>query len=464
MVKSFGSTLTALGLIGALAACASPGANGAHSASIFGEKVDTSNIGIATRAQAALEKGDTAAAVDLAERAVANSPRDAGFRGLLGNAYFASGRFASAEAAYEDSLTLLPNQPQLILKLALVSIAQGKSGEALAQLEAARDYLDPSDYGLALALAGQPASAVSVLEHAARAVGADARVRQNLALAHALQGDWTAAKTVAAQDVPADQLNARIQQWMTFASPTRASDQVAALTGVTPAAADPGQPSRLALVPQENRTAASDPVFVPVAEPEPIMVAEAPAPAPVEFSAVAAPEPVMVADVEPAVAPQPVAEAPKPQPKPVAVQAAALKPQPKRVAAKAPAAKTHAAKPALSPRAASLTDGRPAVTKAAFPKIARGDSQSVVQLGAYASRSFVGTAWNKLSKKYPALRGYSPATARFASDKGTVYRLSIQGFASDGDARDFCMALKRAGGNCFVRSIAGDAPVRLASL
>jgi D-alanyl-D-alanine carboxypeptidase len=166
MVKSFGSTLTALGLIGALAACSTPGANSARSASIFGDKVDTSNIGIATRAQAALEKGDTVAAIDLAERAVAGSPRDAGFRALLGNAYFAGGRFASAEAAYKDSLSLMANQPQLILKLALVSIAQGKSNEALAQLDAARDYLDPSDYGLALALAGQPAGAVSVLEAA----------------------------------------------------------------------------------------------------------------------------------------------------------------------------------------------------------------------------------------------------------------------------------------------------------
>lgn len=469
MKKSFGSTLTALGLIGALAACASPGANGAHSASIFGDKVDTSNIGLATRAQAALEKGDTSAAIDLAERAVANSPRDAGFRGLLGNAYFASGRFASAEAAYKDSLTLLPNQPQLILKLALVSIAQGKSGEALTQLEAARDYLDPSDYGLALALAGQPASAVSVLEHAARAVGADARVRQNLALAHALQGDWAAAKTVAAQDVPADQLNARIQQWMTLATPVRASDQVAALTGVTPAATDPGQPNRLALAPQEVRTAAADPFVIPFAEPEPVLVAEtpAPAPAPVAYSAIEVPEPVMAAAADPAAtapqpvveAPRPVAGAPQPQPEPVALKAAAPNPQPKRVAAKA-----SAPKPSLSPRAASLTEGRPKMTKAAFPKIARGDSQSVVQIGAYASRSFVGVAWGNLSKKYPALRGYTPSTARFASDKGTVFRLSVQGFASDGDARDFCEALQRAGGKCFVRSIAGDAPVRLASL
>ena len=130
--------------------------------------------------------------------------------------------------------------------------------------------------------AGRPAaSAVAVLEQAARAVGADARVRQNLALAYALQGDWTAAKTIAAQDVPADQVT-RIQQWMTFAKPTRASDQVAALTGITPAAADPGQPVRLALHPKQNtRQAAAEPVPAPVAEPEPVLVAERPAPAPV---------------------------------------------------------------------------------------------------------------------------------------------------------------------------------------
>ena len=442
MVKSFGSTLTALGLIGALAACASPGANGARSASIFGEKVDTSNIGIATRAQAALEEGNTAAAVQLAERAVAGSPKDAGFRSLLANTYFASGRFASAEAAYKDSLSLMPNQPQLVLKLALVTIAQGKNAEAVALLDAARDYLDPSDYGLALALAGQPDVAVAVLEQAARQVGADARVRQNLALAHALQGDWTAAKTVAAQDIPADQVDARVQQWMTFAKPARASDQVAALTGVSPVATDPGQPTRLALAPQTSRQAAAEPVVVaPVAEPEPVMVAEAPAPAPVEYAAAPAPQPVMVAAADPV----PVVEAPKPQLK--------------RAAAKAPVAK-----PALSPRAASFTDSRPVVRKAAFPKAVRGNSRAVVQLGAYADRGFVGVAWNNIAKKYPALRGYNPATARFESARGTVYRLSVQGFASDAAARDFCGALKRAGGNCFVRSVAGDAPVRLASL
>ena len=441
MVKSFGSAFTALGLIGALAACASPGANAPRSASVSRDKAGAANVGIATRAQVALEKGDHALAVELAESAVDGTPRDASFRALLGNAYFAAGRFASAEAAYKDSLTLLPNQPQLVLKLALVSIAQGKSGDALAQLDAARNYLDPADYGLALALAGQPQMAVAVLEQAARNVGADARVRQNLALAHALLGDWTAAETVAAQDVPADQIPGRIQQWMAFAKPTHAYDQVAALTGITPAAADPGQPVRLALAPQsqDTRLAVVEPLPAPVAEPAPAFVEEAavPAPEPIAYAPepAPAPEPVLVAAADPV----PVVELPKPRPK--------------RVAAKAPAPNA-----GLSPRASNLAH------KASFPKAARGNSKSVVQLGAYAQRGFVGTAWNNFAKKYPALRGFSPATARFASDKGTVYRLSVQGFASDAAARDFCASLKRAGATCFVRSVAGDAPVRLASL
>lgn len=439
MVKSqrIGTAFTALGLIGALAACASPGANAARSASVAAGQ----NIGVATRAQVALEQGDHATAIDFAERAVDGTPRDASFRALLGNAYFSGGRFASAEAAYKDSLALSPDQPQLVLKLALVAIAQGKHGDALAQLDAARGYLEPADYGLALALAGQPQMAVAVLDQAARNAGADPRVRQNLALALALQGDWTAARTIAAQDVPADQLDSRIQQWMTFAKPSRSSDQVAALTGVTPAAVDPGQPARLALVPQQEqaRVAEAAPLPAPVAEPAPvpaeqIAVASAPAPAP-------APEPVLSAAAEPMPAALP----------PVIEELKASR------AAKAKAkAKAQAAKP--SPRAASL------VHKASFPKLARGNSKSVVQIGAYADRGFVGVAWGNLAKKYPALRGYTPSSARFESARGTVYRLSVQGFASDGAARDFCASLKRAGGNCFVRSVAGDAPVRLAAL
>src|SRR5881397_1634666 len=133
----------------------------------FGGKADV-DTGLAVRALAALNSNNVPLAITLAERAVAKTPNDAGFRALLGNAYFAGGRFQSAEAAYKDALTLYSNQPQVVLKLALVEIALGKSGEALSFLEAAKDVLDPADYGLAVALAGHPREAIAGLETAAR--------------------------------------------------------------------------------------------------------------------------------------------------------------------------------------------------------------------------------------------------------------------------------------------------------
>ena len=457
----FGTALTAVGLIGALAGCATPGSHIASRSSIFGDKVDKSNIGIATRAQAALDSGDYANAVALAERAVGNTPNDAGFRSLLGGAYFGAGRFASAESAYRDSLSLMGNQPQVVLKLALVTIAQGKNDQALALLEEARSLLDPADYGLALALAGQPQAAVAALDAAARETGADARVRQNLALAHALAGNWDQAREVAAQDIAADQVDARIQQWMAFAKPAKASDQVASMTGIKPAASDPGQPVRLALVQPKSdvRTAEAEPVAVaPVAaEPAPPIVEEVaaaePAPAP-------APEPVVVAEV----APSPVVAVEQVR----AMVAAVASPVTYH-----PVAKPHrvadyqhrvaGAKPGLSPRAASLSGDRPALRRASFA-VASGNSKSVVQLGAYSSQANVSAAWNKVSAKYPSLRGYKPGTARFDGPRGIVYRLSVSGFASQGNAQNMCSALKNRGGACFVRTVAGDRPVRMASL
>jgi len=263
MTKSnrLATALTAASLLAIVTACAGPNTS-PRSASIFGDKVDTANIGLATRAQMALASNEISTAISLAERAVENSPRDAGFRALLGNCYLAAGRFASAEAAYKDSLTLVASQPQVVLKLALVEIAQGKNDEAKYLLAQAQGMLDSADTGLALALAGDPQSAVAVLEPAARAVGADSRTRQNLALAYALAGQWEQAKVVAAQDVPGDQLDARIEQWMVLAKPSKSSDQVAAFIGIQPVASDPGQPVRLALNAADDnvRQAAVEPI------------------------------------------------------------------------------------------------------------------------------------------------------------------------------------------------------------
>src|SRR6476619_3043054 len=209
----FGSAVSLAALASILAGCAFPQSH-ANTSLGFGNGKAEGEIGLATRALAALASNDIPTATDFAERAVEKTPDDAGFRALLGNVYFAGGRFGSAEAAYKDSLAIYSNQPKIVLKLALVEIAQGKNGEAIALLDSTHEALDTSDYGLALALAGRPSDAIAVLEPLARAQGADARVRQNLALAYAFTGEWTNARTIAAQDVPANQLDQRIQQWM----------------------------------------------------------------------------------------------------------------------------------------------------------------------------------------------------------------------------------------------------------
>ena len=53
-------------------------------------------------------------------------------------------------------------------------------------------------------------------------------------------------------------------------------------------------------------------------------------------------------------------------------------------------------------------------------------------------------------------------SARFASSKGTFYRLSVKGFGSVNEAAALCSALRHSGGSCS-RNVAGDTPVQIAS-
>jgi Flp pilus assembly protein TadD len=452
MSKSFrltsAASLVALATI--IAGCATPQNRVATSGKA---KAD---IGLATRALAALEANDFSTAITFAERAVDANPGDAGVRALLGNTYFAAGRFASAESAYKDALALSPDQSTLILKLALVQIGQGKHADAIGLLESNRSRIDPADFGLALTLAGRAADAIPVLEAAARIPNAGGRVRQNLALAYAFAGDWERSRMVASQDVPAGQLDARMQQWIELAKPAKTWDQVAALTGVTPAASDPGQPVRLALQQPQAQMAQAAPAPAPqpaFVEAAPISQAAEIAPAPQPQFAEAAPPP-------PPPPPPPVfEEAPMPVPPPsaIAAMAAAAPEAPAAFVALAPKVRTP--KPAKLHRA-SVTAKLPPVRTAA---LRTGKSKAVVQLGAYRSPQHVNAAWNTLTQRYPALRSYLPLRARFDSPKGTFYRLSIQGFGTQQEAIARCRLLKSRGGNCFVRNVAGDAPIQIAS-
>jgi Flp pilus assembly protein TadD len=352
----------------------------------------------ADEARAAIGESRFETAVAQAELAVTLSPRSAEHRALLGQAYMKAGRFASAEQSFRDAITLGPAPGRTMLNLALAEIALGRKEAAQSTLAQARGAVADADYGLALALAGDTKGAVAVLEGAARAQGAGPKTRQNLALAYALDGRWREAQTVAAQDVPADELPARLAKWAQFAKPAQPNEQVASLLGVTPAA-DPGLPTRLALAP-----AAPEPVALAAAGPQVL-------PAPVEV-----PAPAAVAEARPT---------PASPAKPVMLVAA---PKPK------PAA------PAVS-----------------------GKGRFVVQLGAYQSAPRLEVAWNRISARATPLQGYSPRSTSFVSGGRRLYRLSVGGFEARADATGLCAGIQAAGGQCFVRSVAGDSPLQWAA-
>lgn len=471
----FGSAISIVAMSVTIAACATP--------QVQGDLVKASgdDMGLASKAAIALASKDYPGAIAYSERAVAKTPDDAGLRGLLGKAYFSGGRFASAESAYKDALSLYPDQPQVVLKLVLAEIAQGKNNEALNVLEANRGALPAADYGLALALAGQPDEAVDVLQAAARESDAGARVRQNLALAYALTGDWTEARTVAAQDVPANQLDARIQQWMRLAKPQRASDQVASLVGVTPAA-DAGMPVRLALVKTDTRLAQAAPApaaSVPTA-PAPAqraVMAQAapvatPTPQPAEVVLPPVPPVPQFAEAVPPAPPAPKAarhafrapaSAPAPAVAPIMAAAESLAPATTALLTTAAAHLRSAFDNYIAPRAHAAAKRAKAPARVQQAAFRHGNSTAVVQLGAYGSPERVAAAWSSTARKFGALKGYMPVSAKFDSSRGTVYRLSVKGFGSADEAKNLCVTLRRSGGSCFVRSVAGDAPVQYAS-
>jgi Flp pilus assembly protein TadD len=429
----------------------------------------------AARARAAVAKGRFAEALPFAEQAVAAMPRDIAYRMLLADLYLKNGRFQSAAATYADVVALDSGNVRASMSLALCDIAQGRNEAAIAVLEAVGDRAPAADLGLAYALAGQPKRAIAMLEPAAHTLSATGRLRQNLAFAYAMAGDWEKARAAAAQDVSPADLGPRLAQWAALARPSGPADQVAALLGVHPAA-DSGQPERVALapVPTPNALAAADPAPAP----QPAEAAPAPAPAPVQPAA-AAPEPAPVPVQQVAAVPQPAPAPAAPAPAPVAI-ASASSDAPGWIAA-IREARDPKPEPAATPNYAgvtrSLVTPQPAVLRgipALRPRVAsfelpRGATRGTdtgrfaVQLGAFSSSNGVEHAWGLILKRFGFADLTPFSTTISVPGKGLLHRLSVAGFASRGEADRTCRSIRAKGGACFVRAVAGDAPPRWAS-
>lgn len=413
-----GAGLAAMLIAGSVPVIAPAIANARHDARSEKKAADA-----AVKAGKALQKKQWEKAIAGAEAAVALNPGDAGYRTLLGSAYLKGGRFASAEAAYRDVMTLQPENATVALNLALAQIGAGRWAEARATLERHAGGIPAADRGLALALAGDPTNAVEVLTAATRAPDATAKTRQNLALAMALSGRWQEARTMIGLDLAPADADKRIVEWAAFAKPGSASDQVATLLGIHPVA-DPGLPVALALA-----------GTVPVA-----VAATTEAPIDSFMPGRADPEVEQQLAAEQPVAQGPVAAAALPAPAPAIVHAAVTPPP--MIAAPAPY------KTALSPRRAQLRT-------AAAPLRAPAKGDWVVQIGAFENAAVAKDGWARAMRRFPALGAHTPGGMNAAVRGASFYRLSVGAFAR-ADAVALCRSYRARGGLCFVRQQAGD--------
>ncbi|WP_019515049.1 SPOR domain-containing protein [Sphingomonas sp. Mn802worker] len=383
--------------------------------------------GYARKASVLLGKQKWDKAVRFAEAAVASSPGDAGYRMILGNAYLRAGRFDSARATYGDVLALQPANAKAALNLALAQTALGQWDAARQVLDGHASVIAPADRGLAMALAGDPNSAIEVLTAATRAPDADAKTRQNLALALALGGRWQDARTLIGYDMAPADADARIVEWAKFAHPTSAATQVASLLGITPAA-DPGQPVAIAL------NAAVTPTQVAAVDPVDRYMPGRPEAASVQAEEVAP---------QPAMDEMAVAQAAAPPPAP----ASEAKPEPVRLASLIPSSgdyKVRGAAPAAKPHAEHV-----ATVRTPSP------GRWYVQLGAYENAAVARDGWTRASRRYGSFAGLTPAGMSTSVKGANYYRLSVGGFAR-ADADRMCRGYRVKGGRCFVRQQAGD--------
>jgi D-alanyl-D-alanine carboxypeptidase len=434
---------------------------------------------MALKAEKQFQKGRVDTALTLAELAVEGDPQNREYRSLLSRIYMTQGRFQSAERTLMDVMELGQVDGRTVISLALVRIAQGHTGSAIALVDANQSLIPASDYGLALALAGQPERAIDVLGAAIRADNANARTRQNLALAYAIGGRWREARVMASQDMPEPQVNESIAEWAQYARPGAYELRVAGLLNVTPQE-DAGQPVRLAL----NNAAA--PAVMALAMPEPPAPVSAPEPAPVAVAAAVAsselaaigPAPMaedkgfevaaqteaavaMPAAMAPAVAVASAEEAPLikaetgPTKTQIIFQRFAQRPMPPM------STKVAAAKRAVKAKPVKLALADTSV-KPTSPRQVSG--RHLVQLGAYTSVESAQAAWNKLSNRYSILKGTVSASSKVTVNGKEYIRLAAMGFGNLETATVACQSIKAQGGACIVRNTSGEQQtVRLAS-
>ncbi len=209
------------------------------------------------QADEARKAGDFDSAIPLYGRALQARPDGIEAKLGLGQAYLTLGLPDEAAALFRDVLQRRESDQAARRGLAMALISMGQASLAERQLEAAviadgRDYrtlnaygvvLDMmgrhaeaqarylqgiavapdfvalrSNYGLSLAISGQPQEAIAQLLPLANSRAADGRVRQNLAFAYAMNGDLENCLQVSRRDLDEASAQRQLQYFMQLRS------------------------------------------------------------------------------------------------------------------------------------------------------------------------------------------------------------------------------------------------------
>ena len=127
--------------------------------------------------------GNSADAIPVLERLVANDARDWRIQSALGSAYDQQGEYGKARQAYQSALAIQPNQVSVLNNMGRSYALEGNLKEAETTLRGAMALPDGKSMP---------------------------RIRQNLALVVGLQGRFDEAKKIASEDLPPDQVDANM--------------------------------------------------------------------------------------------------------------------------------------------------------------------------------------------------------------------------------------------------------------
>jgi Flp pilus assembly protein TadD len=394
----------------------------------------------ASRAEAALAKGKTQVAIEHAEAAVQAEPRNAAYRAMLASAYLDAGRFASAETTFNDAMKLGDNSTRTALSLALALDGEGKFDQAVAVLSDWEKEIAPADLGLAYALSGRPDRGVEIMANAIRGGDNTPKMRQNLAFAYALAGRWKEARLMAAQDVPANQVGDRMQEWAQMAQPQAWQTRIASMIGAPAGVQDAGQPVELALAnnPSVEQLATEASAYAaPKAELAANDAPEAPA---------ASAELPAAAEAAPQVAVASYPAPPTAEPSDFKSAFASYAPSGGSIAQVTQDALRFVQQPVVQ-TAAVRQGAAPRASAAAAAKESSGTH--LVQLGSFASEQGARRAWGIYVKRYPELAAHQMIVTQAVVRGKHYWRVSAAGFGL-ASSRSMCGRVKTSGGDgCF---------------